>query len=58
MSQYKDQCAAMRSALQKVGFKNVNVNTVVSSQGESASHLVLVAASTFKISNLTIIYYN
>lgn len=33
MSQYNDQCAAIRAALKDAGFEGVNVNTVVSSQG-------------------------
>ncbi|VDI71757.1 Hypothetical predicted protein [Mytilus galloprovincialis] len=40
MSQYNDQCAAIRSALKKAGFENVNVNTVVSSQGGEWDYVI------------------
>jgi superfamily I DNA and/or RNA helicase len=33
MSQYNDQCAAIRESLSDAGYKDVNVNTVVASQG-------------------------
>jgi len=34
MSQYNDQCAAIRESLTKAGYNGVNVNTVVASQGQ------------------------
>ena len=33
MSQYNDQCAAIRESLTEAGYNGVNVNTVVASQG-------------------------
>jgi superfamily I DNA and/or RNA helicase len=33
MSQYNDQCASIRDSLTEAGYKDVNVNTVVASQG-------------------------
>ncbi|CAC5372456.1 unnamed protein product [Mytilus coruscus] len=40
MSQYNDQCAAIRSALKDAEFTGVNVNTVVSSQGGEWDYII------------------
>lgn len=44
MSQYNAQCGAIRSALEKAKFEDVNVNTVVSSQGGEWDYVIFSLA--------------